>query len=98
VYDSRHTPSERTELAAMDVFERAEARGERITLAMCVERLAELRSHRPCGRCGRAAAKAKPQHVFRVASGWQRWAAATGCEWPAERIPPASRSQSGEVC
>ena len=54
MYDSRHTPSERTELAAMDVRERAEARGERITLAMCVERL--VRSHRPRGRCGRAGA------------------------------------------
>ena len=91
-----------TELAAMDVRERAEARGERITLAMCVERLGRAAVAPTVWSVwsvwGRAAAKVKPQHVFRVASGWQRWAAATGCEWPAERIPPASRSQSGEVC
>jgi hypothetical protein len=70
--------SSRTEIAALDVFARAESAGEQITLAMCERRLEELRSHPPTCRCAHNcadAAKAKPHNVYAAVARWQRWAA-----------------------
>ena len=62
----------------MDVYQRAEDAGPRITLPICEQRLAELRVHRPTCRCGLSGtmATAKARNVFAVAERWQRWACA----------------------
>jgi len=76
--DVRSPRSSRVEIIALDVYQRAQAAGQRITLQLCEQRLAELRAHRPtcrCGLCG-TMAKAKARNVFAVAASWQRWARA----------------------
>jgi len=76
--DVRSPRSSRVEIIALDVYQRAEDAGQRITLPMCAQRLTELRAHRPtcrCGLCG-TMAKAKARNVFAVAASWQRWARA----------------------
>ena len=76
--DVRPPRSSRVEIIALDVYQRAEDAGQRITLELCEQRPAELRAHRPtcrCGLCG-TMAKAKARNVFAVAASWQRWARA----------------------
>ena len=71
----RSPRSSRVEIIALDVYQRAEDAGQRITLPMCEQRLAEVRAHRPtcrCGLCG-TMAKAKARNVFAVTASWQRW-------------------------
>ena len=60
--------------AARDVLEHAQRTGRRVTPVFVEERLAALRSHPPACRCGQCgpAVTATPQHVFAVASIWQR--------------------------
>ena len=72
----RSPQSSRVEILALDVFQRKQDAGARITLQLCEQRLAELRAHRPtcrCGLCG-TMAKAKARNVFELAADWQRWA------------------------
>ena len=80
-------PSERIELVALDVFWRAEAAGEVITLAMVEQRLEQLAGHRPTCRCqvcgavrGRrwATIPVRATNVYRVCAAWQRWARRSG--------------------
>lgn len=73
------TVSRSEDLLAIDVFTRAQATGERITLATVERRLDELLSHEPgceCGLCA-AAAGVKPWYVYRVVAGWAGIAAST---------------------
>jgi hypothetical protein len=67
------------DLLAIDIFRRAQASGEPITLGTVERRLAELLSHEPgcaCGLCA-AAAKVRPWGVWMVVSRWQSGVAAT---------------------
>ena len=60
---------ESAELVAIDVYQRAEKIGQRITLAMVERRVAELLGHAPacrCRLCG-AAAKVRVRDVHRIA-------------------------------
>ena len=67
------------EVIAGDVFQRADAAGQVITMEMVKQRLAELRAHPPDCRCGHCAPArvAKPADVYRIASTWQRQCNAT---------------------
>ena len=70
---------EAAELAAIDVFQRAEATGQPITLGLVERRLDELRSHEPecaCGLCT-AASEMRASRAFYVARGWAGGVAAT---------------------
>jgi hypothetical protein len=63
---------EAAELVAIDVFQRAEATGQPITVGLVERRLDELRSHEPecaCGLCT-AASEMRASRVFYVARGW----------------------------
>ena len=80
---ARHTDKvrvqEAAELVAIDVFQRAEATGQPITLGLVERRLDELRSHEPecaCGLCT-AASEMRASRVFYVARGWAGGVAAT---------------------
>ena len=70
---------EAAELVAIDVFQRAEATGQPITLGLVERRLDELRSHEPecaCGLCT-AASEMRASRVLYVARGWAGGVAAT---------------------
>ena len=62
------------EVLAGDVFSRADAAGNLITMELVRHRLAELADHLPTCRCGLcdAARVIRPQGVYAVARGWQR--------------------------
>ena len=70
---------EAAELVAIDVFQRADKAGQRITLAMVERRVDELLAHAPGCRCRlcEAAAKVRVGHVWQIASAWQGAIAAT---------------------
>ena len=83
--------SERAEIIALDIYQRADRTGERITLGMCERRLTELAAH-PDGHCGlcSAARRVTAVKVFWVASSWQSEVAATrrrAMRWPAAAWP-----------
>ncbi len=67
------------DLLAIDIFRRAQASGEPITLGTVERRLAELLAHEPdcpCGLCT-AAAKVRAYGVYRVVAAWAGGVAAT---------------------
>jgi hypothetical protein len=72
--------SERIELVALDVFQRATDSGQHVTRDLVAQRLQQLQAHREtcrCGLCGETVAKARPDRVFVQARAWQRSVAAT---------------------
>ena len=67
-----------TEMAAGDVFQRADSAGDLVTMELVRARLAELAAHPADCRCGCAAARVvRPADVYRIASTWQRQCDAT---------------------
>ena len=79
----RHTGTvrvqEAAELVAIDVFQRADKAGQRITLAMVERRVDELLAHAPGCRCRlcEAAAKVRVRDVHRIAVNWESAIGAT---------------------
>jgi hypothetical protein len=67
------------EVAACDVFTRADQGGQVITMALVKQRLADLRAHPDDCRCGSCAPArvVKPEGVYRIAAAWQRECNAT---------------------